>query len=465
MKIERLSYVIILGFLLVLVFLFLKGRRKDQAGPITTGSGQQAQPTGRQSLSITQIAVDTQNPQVLYVATMNAGIFKSVDRGKSWQAVNEGLKTLMIMDLVIDPDYPQRLFAGTFGGGIYRSDDGGSSWTEANEGLTNTTIPQLVFHPSNLNIVYAVSFGDGVFKSSDHGQTWTAWSEGIQPLGLHSNFVLLPVPVNPLTFFLGTSDGILKRMEGATQWELASGGLSAGLQVKQLTSLAYNPRTKTLFAGVAFQGIFSSQDLGKTWSSLNDGLKNGAVYSLTFDPSNPKVIYAASTTRGVLRSGDDGTTWTEMNNGLPASPAGGEGRSVKTLIRDPHDPQTFYTADLASSGIFVSNNGGGKWLPLDKGFPAIETVTQAFSARMMKEVASLKTSLSPPEALKKCNRCHGWTEPALNMAPRPWRVAPSHRDWDTTVKRMKMMIPDLSASEQAQIIAFLNAHFGVQREK
>lgn len=460
MKTGRLPLIIFLALVFVVLFLVFKGPGKDQSRQ--TGN------QGPSHIRVAQIAIDPQNSQTLYVATSNAGIFKSLDRGKSWVAVNAGLKTPIVQDLVIAPHDSKLLIAGTFGGGIYRSDNGGASWVEVNDGLTNTTISQVVFHPSDSNIVYAMSFGDGVFKSSDQGRTWTSLSEGAQLIDRRNNlsltnFFLLPVPADPAILYLGTSDGILKRREGGSEWESASVGLKADPEgLRKVDSLAYDPRTKTLLAGLTYAGLYSSHDMGKTWSSLSHGLEleleKGTVYSVILDSSNPKVIYAASSVKGVLRSGDSGASWEEMNHGL-------EAREIKTLVQDPNDPQTLYAAALiAGGGMFVSTNGGRNWTRFDKGFPAVETVAQDFSTRIEKKASPMRIAQSPPEAFKKCNRCHGWTEPLLNSKQTPWKVAPSRRDWETTVKRMKMMIRNLSPSEETQIIGFLNAQFGTKKQ-
>jgi len=456
MRIGKLSFVILLisGLLLLFIVYNRWGEKNHQ------------RPTGSQTLSITQIAVDPQNSQVLYVATLNAGIFKSLDRGKSWATINQGLKTIMIQDLVIDPRDARLLLAGTFGGGVYRSDDAGSFWTEANDGLSNTTVSQLVFHPLDAGRVYAVSLAGGIFKSSNFGQTWTSMSDEPRFLGSQTNLAFLPVLGNPSIFFLGTNHGLLRSMGEGSDWEALSIGRDDVPEGKQVTSLAYDPRTQILYVGVAFQGIFSSKDKGTTWSFLGKGSDKEVIYSLTFEPSNPKVIYTASTVRGVLKSEDGGTSWTELNDGLEWN-AGVEGKPIKTLIRDPRDPETFYAAPLGSGTLFVSTNRGTKWAPLDRGFPTIETVIQAFSAHVEKE-AALRTSMSTPKAFKKCYGCHGWTESLLNTTSGSlrsiWRVAPSHRQWDNTVKRMKKMMPDLTPSEEAQIIGFLNAQFGLEKK-
>ena len=51
-----------------------------------------------------------------------------------------------------------------------------------------------------------------------------------------------------------------------------------------------------------------------TWTELGPA-PNGLIYSLAFDPADPRHIYAA-TFGGVFESTDDGATWTERTRGL-----------------------------------------------------------------------------------------------------------------------------------------------------
>jgi len=65
---------------------------------------------------------------VLYVGGV-AGVWKSLDSGKTWKAVNQGIATLNIRALAMNSKNPQLLYAGTNGSGLYRSADAGATWT------------------------------------------------------------------------------------------------------------------------------------------------------------------------------------------------------------------------------------------------------------------------------------------------------------------------------------------------
>jgi hypothetical protein len=59
--------------------------------------------------NITAIVVNPKDPDVLYVGTDNAGIYKSIDGGLSWRPAHDGLGTASVYSLVIDPTDPNIL--------------------------------------------------------------------------------------------------------------------------------------------------------------------------------------------------------------------------------------------------------------------------------------------------------------------------------------------------------------------
>ncbi|HET8760203.1 MAG TPA: hypothetical protein VFN94_03995, partial [Nitrospiria bacterium] len=71
--------------------------------------------------------------------------------------------------------------------------------------------------------------------------------------------------------------------------------------------------------------------------------------------------------------------------------------------------------------------------------------------------------LVPPAAFAKCNGCHGWTDPEINLAPHSfWLVPPNRRDWRQTVHRMAP-IANLSTAEEDEVAAFLTAYSSQER--
>jgi photosystem II stability/assembly factor-like uncharacterized protein len=77
--------------------------------------------------NITAIVFDPEDPDVVYVGTQHAGVYKTIDRGQSWLPAQLGLGRASVTSLLIDPQDPQVLFALTDSGG-YQTMDGGQNW-------------------------------------------------------------------------------------------------------------------------------------------------------------------------------------------------------------------------------------------------------------------------------------------------------------------------------------------------
>ena len=53
--------------------------------------------------TVSAIAVDPNDPDVIYVGMANAGIYKSINGGASWQPAYQGIASAQIFSLLIDP--------------------------------------------------------------------------------------------------------------------------------------------------------------------------------------------------------------------------------------------------------------------------------------------------------------------------------------------------------------------------
>jgi len=74
------------------------------------------------------ILTDLNDPDRLYVATFDGGVYTSADAGEHWSPRNQGLDALGVAELAQDPLAPNQLYAAT-GDGLYRSLDAGTTWS------------------------------------------------------------------------------------------------------------------------------------------------------------------------------------------------------------------------------------------------------------------------------------------------------------------------------------------------
>lgn len=74
---------------------------------------------GLTDLDVSALIVSEADANVLFVATLNEGLFKSTDLGDNWESYNNGLPCKYLQSLAQDPMDSRRLLVGTRNNGIY----------------------------------------------------------------------------------------------------------------------------------------------------------------------------------------------------------------------------------------------------------------------------------------------------------------------------------------------------------
>ncbi len=316
------------------------------------------------------LVIDPLNPNTLYLATNRNGIFKSVNGGETWTPANAGLPNtyLGVISLAIDPENPNVLYSGINFGGIYKSTNGGGSWNPVNFGLPTyldysdppiyyyPSINAIAIDPSNTNILYAGAVGGdgGLFQSTDGGASWNQLT--VLPLGIDAWVNALAVyPPNPNTIYVLTyNDGPYKSTDGGASWNPANTGLT---EVFQFFTIALDPLdVNTLYLGTD-KGVFKSTDGGTSWNPANNGntgLNTRWVNTLAIDPLNSATLYAGTDGLGVFKSTDGAANWTLVNHGLFDT-------YIFALAIDPVNPNTLYAGSWFA-GLFKSTDGGESWI-------------------------------------------------------------------------------------------------------
>ncbi len=155
----------------------LSGLKARAIGPAAT--------SGR----ITDIEAVVSNPNIIYAGTATGGLWKSVNAGLSWDPIFDDQDFASIGAIAIDQNNPSVIWVGTgegntrnstsYGGGMFKSIDGGKTWKKI--GLEGTErINRIALDPTNSNIAYAAALGTlwsenterGLFKTVDGGKSW-----------------------------------------------------------------------------------------------------------------------------------------------------------------------------------------------------------------------------------------------------------------------------------------------------
>lgn len=243
-------------------------------------------------------------------------VFVSDDFGEAWSA----LPAPGLVLAVLSSRYPQAdptLFVGTTEG-LLKSPDLGRSFGPPL--LHGVPVSRLEWPGPAL----VVATGRGVLVSMDGGASFTGPGAGLPggdvlSLALSSFFAADPV------MFAGVgSDGVFRSSDGGKTWSPA--GL-AGQRVSDLVWLG-----PFLYAATD-AGVRRSEDLGRTWLVVGEGLEQRAVRRLLFPlaPASGAEIFAA-TDQGIWRTPDGGLHWQQ---------AGLAGRQVLSLGTFPPPPPAF----------------------------------------------------------------------------------------------------------------------------
>ena len=306
------------------------------------------------------LAIDLQTPSTLYAGTP-VGVFKSTNRGVSWEAA--GAAYTLVASLAIDPQDPQTIFAATRFG-VYRSRNAAAAWEQLAGRLPEGPFQTVLVDPDRPRIVYVLHAGGRVFRSADGGESWAMRSPRPSPVT-----VLAMDPLRPAILYAETAGMLYTTFDGGTSWSRVR---EPGYDISDNLHLAVASLAdrSTLYAGSA-GGVWRSDDGGQTWKYL-DAPGESATTALATAPGS-QTVFAANMFGGLARSGDLGNNWVTANEGLSASP-------VLGLALDPSTPTDLYVMagtagedylgrySLNESRARVSREGGATWDELRPGW-------------------------------------------------------------------------------------------------
>ena len=233
--------------------------------------------------------------------------------------------------------------------------------------------------------IYVGAASGGVWKSENGG---TAWRSIFDDAPTQNVGAVAVQPDNPSVVWVGTGEG--------------------------------NPRNSMNLG----QGLFRSQDAGKTWKLV--GLeKTKTIHRILIDPTDGNVVYVGvmgdpfspNEYRGVYKTTDGGRTWNKI---LFTNNQSGVG----DMVMDPSNPQKIFvamyehrrtpysfTSGGLGSGLFVTMDGGENWQQLgeENGLPAGElgrigvAIAPSNSNRVYAKVEAKKNALYRSE-----DGCYTW---------------------------------------------------------
>lgn len=289
---------------------------------------------------ITAIDAVVSNPDIIYAGAASGGVWRSTSGGVTWEPLFDSESTLSVGAIAIQQDNPAVVWVGTGegnprnslngGDGLYKTLDGGKTWKKI--GLEKTRhIHRIIIDPKNPNTVYVGAIGSpwgehperGVYKTTDGGATWERVLFVDNKTGCGE---LVMDPTNPNKLFANMWEH--RRMP----WTFNSGGPGSGLYV--------------------------TYDGGKNWKKLSkkEGLPEGDLgrMGLAIARNKPSVVYALIEAKknALYRSEDGGEKWTMVND---KGEIGDRPFYYFEIYVDPKNENRLYTI---FSRVNVSEDGG-----------------------------------------------------------------------------------------------------------
>ncbi|CAH0997609.1 hypothetical protein EMA8858_03743 [Emticicia aquatica] len=369
------------------------------------------------------------NKNIIYASFATGGFWKTEDAGKTWHSLMDKEGTQAIGNFAISKSNPNIIYVGTGeanifraslpGLGMYKSTDAGKTWQHL--GLENTsTIARVVVHPTNPNIVYVAASGNewsynaerGVYKTIDGGKTWQKVLYQNEKTGCID---LLIDPLEPNTLYASMwnrirkrwsdpipedGDYIYKSIDAGKTWKIINNGLPDTKNTGRIGLAMCASKPNILYAYVdnhtpKRQGnegeldsygrpkelvilgaeVYKSTDKGESWIKMSENDKQmesfGGTYGWVFsqirvDPNNENKIFIMGL--NIAESEDGGKTWKNIPGGnSPDTRIHGDNHGMWI---DPSDSN--YILNANDGGVVVTYDGGKTWKNFFKEIPTTQ---------------------------------------------------------------------------------------------
>jgi photosystem II stability/assembly factor-like uncharacterized protein len=340
---------------------------------------------------ITAIDAVVANPDIIYAGSASGGVWKTENGGTSWTSIFDENPILNIGAIAIQQSNPSVIWVGTgegnprnsvnLGAGIYKSLDGGKSWKLM--GLEKTkNIHRVIIDPTNPNVLYVGAIGNpfadhperGLFKTTDGGQTWEKILFTNERSGVAD---MVMDPTNPNKLFVAMWE------HHRNTYDFKSGGKGSGFYVtldggKNFAKLQNKPNgipegelgrigvaiarsePNRVYALIesAKNALYRSDDGGFKWEKINDDdaetIKNNRPFyfwDIAVDTKNENRVYGVF--QVISMSEDAGKTFNVI------VPYEGVHPDHHAFWIHPEDPSFIINGN--DGGIAISRDRGRKW--------------------------------------------------------------------------------------------------------
>ena len=321
-----------------------------------------------------------------------AFILTSDGKREKWDVSGPHFAGWEIYHVKGSPVDPNRLYASQtsawFGQIIQRSDDGGKTWIQP-----GTPPGEPVTTPDGMPKGESNKFAYDTSAETGKPLTTHMWYDGTQhPWEFKRVWHLEPSLTDPNAVYAGVEDAALFRSgDGGESWQELAGlrGHDTGPKWQPgaggmcLHSILLDPKNpERIFIAISAAGAFRTDDGGKTWRPINQGLRSQyipdpkaevghCVHHIAMHPARPNTLFMQKHW-DIMRSDDAGDSWREVSGNLPTD-------FGFPIDIHAHEPETIYVVPIKSDSehfpldgklrVYRSRSGGNEWEELTKGLP------------------------------------------------------------------------------------------------
>jgi hypothetical protein len=209
--------------------------------------------------------------------------------------------------IAVNPNNPNIIYQGTAGGGVWRTQNGGATWTPIFDRQISLGVGEhsaLAIDPNDTSVIYVGTSGRGrvgaatpagLFKSTDGGASFVQVGSGY-PAGNTGNAtqffndwinVIIVDPADSQTIYLASATGVFRSTNGGLDWFRGTdnNGVNINGDVRSLVLDTSSPagNARILYAGITNtppttnDGVFQSTDGGQNWAPICNAAITPAV--------------------------------------------------------------------------------------------------------------------------------------------------------------------------------------------
>lgn len=293
--------------------------------------------------------------------------------------------------VAIDPHDHRRLYVGTLDDGLFRTRDCGRTWEPVGQAIPHRRVLSVAISPSNringVSVVLAGTEPSALYLSEDDGLTWVempalrelpsapTWSFPPRPWTSHVRWIA-PSWTDPDQLFVGIElGGVMRSTDGGRTWEDRKPGA-----YHDAHAILTHPKAPERVYEAAGGGVALSTDGGETWHPVDQGMDRHYVWGLAVDAADPQLWYVSATFSAryahheerdqaqalIYRRRGDAEPWqaltVQLPEPLPVMPY--------ALLAPLDRPGEVYSG-MRDGQIYHSRDAGDSWRRLDLRLPGI----------------------------------------------------------------------------------------------